>query len=349
MLRPGMWHGPMSQGLNIGLLMTLRSDIPTILTMQTPLFVLARRGVSEVVVNGGAYYKAEGGKACGNDPAVMLIARSLLKPWQFLAADAAGEEPFWALGLASHSGQSHHLEELQHLSAAALAGEAELFCPRGYPIDPAAAAAMRSAGVAPSRLHHPCAGKHLLQIAGCRRHGFAVDNYWDPEHPLQKRLMALLGPMVGEKPVWLTDSCGLPTLAISAKAHLNLWERLAVSDEPKIRQLRQLWLGNIRLVGGFGRLESDLMEVCPGKIIAKEGADGLLVVVALPDGGQPAATCLVKVASGFTTSHMALGLWSFLSRQPDMPLVLQKLTDYLRSRLEKWVPRDFELELPPFA
>ena len=330
--------------------MTLRTDIPTILDHLTPLFALARKGVAEVVITGVTYYKQEGKAPVGSDPSVVLVARSLLKPWQFLAFDAAGSDAFWALGLASHSGQPHHMDALHKLSDVAHAGEEELFCPRGFPLDPAIASVMQNSGIQPSRLHHPCAGKHLVALAACTRNGWSHDKYWDTEHPAQKKVQSLVGGIVGEKPLWMTDSCGLPTIAITAKAHLNLWERLATGDDPKVRELRRLWTENIRLVGGYGRLESDLMEVARGQILAKEGADGLLAVVALPADGQPAATILIKLASGYSHVHLALALWGVLSRQPaaELPKAFQVVAEYLRSRLEKWVPGDQELVLPPF-
>jgi L-asparaginase II len=339
----------------------IRTDINSILTGAAPLFAMARRGVAEVVISGVCYFKVEGQRLQGSDPNVVLIARSLLKPWQFLAADigrgdkATGleaddsDESFWAMGLASHSGQPHHMEQIAKLCEVAGAGENELFCPRGYPLDPAISSVMQNSGILPSRMHHPCSGKHLVQLAACRRGDFPKD-YWNPEHPLQKRLGAIIGQQVGEKPIWMTDSCGLPTLAITAKAHVNMWERLALSDDPKIRRLRALWTNNIRLVGGYGRLESDLMEVSKGRIIAKEGADGLLVVSALAVGGEPAATCLVKLASGYSSTYLALALWSILSTVPaaDLPPTFALISQYLKSRLEKWVPGDQELVLPPF-
>jgi L-asparaginase II len=326
----------------------VRTDIPTIVTGAAPIFALARRSVAEVVISGVSYLKVEGQRLQGSDPFVMLIARSLLKPWQFLAADVDADESFWALGLASHSGQPHHMESLAHLCEAAGAGEDELFCPRGYPLDPATASVMQNGGIRPSRMHHPCSGKHLVHLAACRKHGWPIDSYWNTEHPIQKRLANIIGQQVGEKPVWMTDSCGLPTLAITAKAHINMWERLALADDPKSRRLKELWADNIRLVGGSGRLESDLMEVTKGRVIAKEGADGLLVVSALPVGGEPAATVLIKLASGYSTTYLALALWSILSSAQDLPPTLLLVRDYLRSRLEKWVPGDQELVLPPF-
>jgi L-asparaginase II len=147
----------------------------------------------------------------------------------------------------------------------------------------------------------------------------------------------------------MTDSCGLPTLAVSARAHVTLWERLALSDDPKVAHLRHLWTDNIRLVGGYGRLESDLMEVTKGQVIAKEGADGLLVLVSLPASGHQVATCLVKLASGYSTTYLALALWSLLSRQRELPPAFETVVAYLRSRLERWVPGDQELVLPPFT
>lgn len=328
--------------------MSLRTDITTVLSDLTPLFALARKGVAEVVISGVSYFKVEGQKIQGSDPSVMVIARSLLKPWQFLAADVGDEEHLWALGLASHSGQPHHMEELRHLCDVAGAGEDELFCPRGYPLDPAVSSVMQNSGIKPTRLHHPCAGKHLVMLASCRVHGYSPSQYWDMEHPIQKRLGALLGSQLGEKPIWMTDSCGLPTLAVTARAHLNLWERLALSDEPKAQRLKRLWTSNVRLVGGYGRLESDLMEVTKGRVIAKEGADGLLMLVSLPDGGHPVATCFVKLATGYSSTYLALALWSILSRSTDLPPAFQQVIEYLKSRLERWVPGDQELVLPPF-
>ncbi len=329
--------------------MTLRSDIKTVVSDAAPLFALARKGVAEVVISGLSYLKIDGQKVQGSDPSVLVIARSLLKPWQFLAADVGDNEPFWALGLASHSGQPHHMEQLAHLREVAHAGEDELVCPRGFPLDPAVSSVMQTSGIQPTRMHHPCAGKHLVQLAACRQHGYPLERYWDSEHPLQKRLALLLGQQLGEKPIWMTDSCGLPTIAATARAHLHLWERLATSDDPKHERLRRLWINNARLVGGYGRLDSDLMEISKGKVLVKEGADGLLMVSALPDGSHPVATCFIKLASGYSTTYLALALWSILSRSEGLPPAMQQVCDYLRSRLERWVPGDQELVLPPFV
>lgn len=330
--------------------MTRRDDMTTVLSHLTPLFALARKGVAEVVVTGVSYFKRERESIQGGDGNVMVVARSLLKPWQFLAADVArgdpSEESFWALGLASHSGQSHHLEAMKKLAAAANATEDDLFCPRGYPMDTAEAWFMRSRELHPARWHHPCAGKHLLAIAACRQHGFPVHGYWDPDHPLQKRLAFLLGQQLGEKPLWMTDSCGMPTLATTARAQLNLWERLATTQDRSVVAMRQLWSSYPHLVGGTGRLDTDLMEVASGRILAKEGADGLLALVALPFDAEPAATVFIKLGTGYNATYLALALWALLSKTRDLPSAFLPVVDFLKARLEKWIPADQELVLP---
>ena len=332
----------------------MNTEIPTILNDARPLFALSRKGVAEVVISGVSYVKVEGDKIQGENPGVVLISRSLLKPWQFLAVDMPPEdvtspEPFWALGLASHSGQAHHMEQLKKLGEIARAGEDELFCPRHFPLDPGVASVMQNSGIQPTRMHHPCSGKHLLHLAACRAHGFSIERYWDVEHPLQKKLAAVIGREVTERPLWMTDSCGLPTVALPIKTHLGMWERLATSDDPKVARLRRIWTSNARLIGGYGRFESDLMEVMKGRVIAKEGADGLLAVLALPEAGEPAAVCLIKLASGYSSTYLALALWSTLSGAKDLPRAFRDVQEYLRSRLEKWVPGDQELSLPPFV
>lgn len=330
--------------------MIRRDEMTTVLSHLSPLFALARKGVAEVVVSGVSYFKREGAPALGGDTNVMIVARSLLKPWQFLAADISGIdpvlEPFWALGLASHSGQPLHMEAIQRLAEKAQASEDELFCPRGYPLDATEAWIMQSQQKKPSRWHHPCAGKHLLAIAACRHHGFPVRGYWDHEHPLQKRLAFLLGQQLGEKPLWMTDSCGMPTLAATARAQIQLWERMALSQHEKVDFMRRLWTTQGRLVGGTGRLDSDLMDAAPGQILAKEGADGLLALVALPEKGQPAATVFIKLGSGYNSTYLALALWALLSRIEDLPSAFLPVVDYLKARLEKWIPADQELILP---
>jgi L-asparaginase II len=324
------------------------SDINSIYSNIKPIFSLTRKSIPEIIVSGLVHTKRQGEDASGHNPSVQLVGRSLLKPWQFLASDASGKEAFWSLGLASHSCQSVHLEQLDLLSKAAEAGENELYCPRSFPLDPMVSAKMKIDGQRPSRMHHPCSGKHLLMLAACNKNGMDPDSYFNIEHPIQKKLQSIVGQLIDEKPDWVLDSCGLPTLATSIRAHMNMWERMALSEEENIVTMKDLWTRNPVLVGGHERLDTAIMEIGEGKILAKEGADGLLMVQSIPVEGEPSFSILIKLAAGYQPAYLALSLWSVLSREENLSPAFANITDYLRSKLEKWVPGDQELMLAPF-
>jgi L-asparaginase II len=213
------------------------------------------------------------------------------------------------------------------------------------PLDANVAAAMKASGQAASRLHHPCAGKHLLMLAAARKEDAPVESYWHEDHPIQRRIQALVGKEASEKLTWVTDSCGLPVAAMPVRALMNMYERFALDDAEPARQLKKSWLDNPRLVGGSRRLDSDICEASGKKLLAKEGADGLLMVQSLPSAGETVAGCFVKIASGYNTAHIGLALWSLLSSRDDLNAPLVTLRDYLRSRLEEWVPKDQTLQI----
>ncbi len=311
-----------------------------------PLFAFTRKGISEVVVHGIVALKHQGLQLVGGDASTIIVTRSLLKPWQALATGGAtGDQAFWVMGIASHSGQSNHIEQLHELIKVTGASESDLVCPRSLPLDSNVAAAMKANGQTASRLHHPCAGKHLFMLAAASKEEAPVESYWHEDHPIQRRIQALVGKEASEKLTWVTDSCGLPVAAMPVRALMNMYERFALDELEPARQLKKLWLDNPRLVGGSRRLDSDICEAGGRKLLAKEGADGLLMVQSLPSAGETVAGCFVKIASGYNVAHIGLALWSLLSSRDDLNAPLVSLRDYLRSRLEEWVPKDQTLQI----
>src|SRR6476660_9278746 len=65
------------------------------------------------------------------------------------------------------------------------------------------------AGRPEGKLGHNCSGKHAGMLAACRANGWPMHPYRDPDHPLQRRVVELVGP--GEIAV---DGCGVPTIAM---------------------------------------------------------------------------------------------------------------------------------------
>jgi len=314
-------------------------------SLSNPLFVLSRGQVPEVVVYGASVYRNVDDNL-DNEQSFQVVTRDLLKPWQFIASDVQGEDDFWALGLSSHAGEALHMEALEKLSKAAEAGESELFCPRGYPFDWETSTRLKLSGENPTRLHHPCSGKHLVMIAACRKHDYPVDSYWDVNHPLQKKILGLLGREASEQISWLTDNCGLPTAVMSSRAQLSLWQKLAYAEDEFSVGLKDLWTRNPMLVGGRRRLDSSLVELTGGKVLAKEGGGGLFVMQSLPIEGEEPAGLLIKLASGYHYEHLALAIWAALSQQKKLPAGFQQIADFLKDQLSDLVPNHFTIHLP---
>lgn len=311
-----------------------------------PIFAFNRKGITEVVVHGLVELKKQGVASRSETASTIVVTRSLLKPWQALATGGFDRaQAFWAMGFASHSGQAQHLENLRELVANTGANEASLVCPRTFPLDQSEAAIMKRSGAQASRLHHPCAGKHLLMLAASANENAPIDSYWHESHPVQKRIQALVGREASEKLTWVTDSCGLPVAAMPIRALMNMYEKFALDESQQAADLKYLWTSHPKLVGGSRRLDTDLCEIGNGNLIAKEGADGLLFVQTLPHNDEPIIGCFIKISSGHNTAHLGLALWSLLSSREDLNSTLIAVRNYLRGRLEEWIPKDQVLEI----
>ena len=150
--------------------------------MAEPLRVAVRRGTfveSVHEVHGVAVRDGEVVASFG-DPSLTASLRSAAKPLQALPLARAypelGEEEL-AIAAASHYGTPRHIEAVRKLLAATGGSEDELDCGRqeGRPQEP---------------IYDNCSGKHAGMLATCRAHGWPVEGYRHPEHPLQQLLLA---------------------------------------------------------------------------------------------------------------------------------------------------------------
>ena len=276
-----------------------------------------------------------------------IVARSLLKPFQALAIctetmrRAAGDRLI--LSMASHSGQSEHLKALEAFAQDLKVNLEQLRCPACFPMDNEEAEGMRATGQAPGRLCHPCAGKHLFMLAACVEARLPTENYVAADHPIQKRIMDSVESYAESPLEWISDSCGVPTAALQFRALANLWKRFAVDKTQTAMSLKESWIKFPYLSGGKGRLDSILTATFAGRLVAKEGADGLLVVQSIEQGDT--STALVKIASGYNSKYLALGLMSALKRSEKLSLLFRDLAGYLETQLSQYYPQD---QLPEF-
>lgn len=245
-------------------------------------------------------------------PEAMSLPRSALKPLQAVGMVVAGLDvapELLALAAASHTGEPAHVALVERLLRTASVDATALRNIPGLPLDPA-----RAAEAGPSAVVAPCSGKHAAMVATCVAAGWALDDYPDPDHPLQRRLLREVERLAGT-PVGATvlDGCGAPTFALPLTA-LARAARLLVLAGPGTpeRRVADAMRAHPATVGGGIRAVTKAMRAVPG-LLAKDGAEGVLAF-ALPDGRAGA----VKVHDGADRAlgaalFGALDAWSVAS------------------------------------
>lgn len=224
--------------------------------------------VDVAVVDGAGKVVASAG-----DPHRPAAFRSSAKPIQARAAILSGwvpdDDSVLATACASHSGEPEHVAVVRRILAAAGLRETALACPPDVPLDSAAALAVSAV----SPLYHNCSGKHAAMLAASVAAGWPTQSYFAMDHPFQRVVRNLVSDLFGASPRELVDGCGVPTpvaeLSVLARAFLRL------DGGPEAAAMR----AHPFLVGGTGRLDTDVMRAVPS-LLVKSGAEGLVCVAA---------------------------------------------------------------------
>jgi L-asparaginase II len=236
--------------------------------MAEPLRVAVRRGAileSTHVVHAMA---VQDGKvvASAGDPDLLASLRSSAKPIQALLLARSREdldENDLAIASASHFGTEMHVEAVRALLSKTGGDESELDC------------GMQD-GRPPEPIYHNCSGKHAAMIAVCRAHGWPVEGYRLPDHPLQRALHAEVAAAAELEPSDVPtgpDGCGVVCFALPLERAAHAFSRFEQLDGGT--RIAAAMRARPELVGGNGGTDTELMRALPGWI-AKGGAEGLM-------------------------------------------------------------------------
>lgn len=143
--------------------------------------------------------------------------------------------------------------------------------------------------LAPSQLHNNCSGKHIGFLSACVMNGWDILNYTDFEHPLQKIIIEKMSEYYNFEPKYLAqDGCGAPIMAMPfenmCKGFIKCFE-----EYPKIQEA---FSQQPYLIGGYGKIDSEIIFASNGRLISKVGAEGLCMVY----NPQKSQVLLVKIA-----------------------------------------------------
>lgn len=241
------------------------------------------------------------------DPHRLTFFRSSFKPFQALPLVSDGAASHYeltpeelALCSASHAGTPEHVRVVEGLLERIGASEEALACGPQEPFDREAARTLVRRDGSWGRLHNNCSGKHAGMLMVARHAGWPTDGYEERDHPVQERIRQELSAWIDVDPgrlAWGVDGCGVPTPYLSVRQMSRAYARLGRASREGERAPRAVvdaMTSHPRLVAGDGRLTTRLMEAVSGRILAKEGAEGVLCMAG-PDEGWGLA---LKVRDG---------------------------------------------------
>ncbi len=261
----------------------------------TPLIELFRGGTLEcqhlgsvAVVNTQGQLLAQVG-----DPHWLSFTRSTLKALQALPfVEAGGPQHFGlsieqvALLCASHGGEDAHVTQVQAMLDKAGLTYKALRCGCHVPGFFTLRDVAPPQGLRFDERHNNCSGKHSGFLSYCVQHGLSLDDYTDPQHPLQQAIRRDVARAAGIDANELKmgiDGCSAPNYAMPLSNLARAYARLASGARDgefgaSFALLGEAMTGHPDMVSGTGRSDLAFMTAGAGDWVSKVGADGVQVV-----------------------------------------------------------------------
>lgn len=318
--------------------------------MWVPLVDYRRNGIAEVTVHGAIAWVSENHVVYSYGGDVVCYGRSMMKPFHMkVFTEQLDSELNWpqkAVSVSSHNAEADHIKTVMSILSRSEWGLMQT--PLATPLMQFGRQLRR-----PRRWYHTCSGEHAAILRGCRHRGWSRVGYVWPHHPFHQNYIAYVKNVLGSEWTPLAtakDGCGLATNSMTVTEMASLFAHLVTQKNDD-----WIWECMVRhpdLIGGFNRLDSTILKTCDGKVIAKEGADGLLgLAIEHPDYPQGLGI-VIKIAHGWNPQAMwyvarwVLGVLGFELRNPyrlhrqKAFIVPEVVPGRYRQRLSQIVPWD---------
>jgi L-asparaginase II len=250
-----------------------------------PLVESWHEGIAAIVKPDGTIVDAWG------DIDARVLPRSANKPIQAMAFVESGAVERFRLGnehialsCASHNGETRHVETVRAWLKKVGLSEDDLECGTHPPRLQASIESLARANTLPTQAFNNCSGKHSGFLTTAVAHGEPTKGYIKYDHPVQKRLRAVMSDLCGDNADDYphgTDGCGIPTLATPlkslAKAMANMAEpsRLSNKRAEAATRIRAAISAEPFMMAGTGRFCTRINSALPGVAQIKTGAEGV--------------------------------------------------------------------------
>ncbi len=213
------------------------------------------------------------------------LPRSALKPFQVIAMLHQGldlSDELLALAGASHWGEPMHVDGVLRILAGAGLSVDDFVHTADLPLDEAARNEWLRAGRGREPLAHNCSGKHAAMLRTCLTAGWTMEDYRNPEHPLQLAVREVLEDYCGIVGDPVVDGCTAPAFVTTLPGLARSFGCWAAESKGAGKLVADAYRSYPEHTSGTADPVVRIHRQIPGAV-AKVGADGILAV-GLPDG-----------------------------------------------------------------
>lgn len=209
-----------------------------------------------------------------------------------------------AVCCASHAGTDEHTEAVRSILDKIGLSESDLQCGVHEPLDKASREFLIKNSLPASQIHNNCSGKHAGMLAVCAASNWDIKNYLgcglraeatgqalpdrnavkreqpSKDHPLQKEIIKSVSEFANYDETKINtgvDGCSAPVHALPhykmGVAFLNLFLN------KYYEKIKKAFQENPFMIGGNGRLDTEIIKASSGRLISKVAAGGLCVTI----------------------------------------------------------------------
>ncbi len=191
----------------------------------------------------------------------------------------------------SHNGEKIHIDTVKKILKKAKLQESWLKCGTQAPLYYTVLGKLPNKAEKFTVLQHNCSGKHSGMMALSVYLGWKPQDYYKPEHPVQKLILKSVSELCNfpKNRIGLgTDGCSLPNFALPLKnmaygfAHLAESVANQKTNPDPFGIIGKAMQKYPQMVSGKGRFDYVLAVASQGKVISKAGAEALSCV-AVPE------------------------------------------------------------------
>jgi L-asparaginase II len=184
----------------------------------------------------------------------------------------------------SHNAESEHLHVVNTILQKIGLKPDDLNCGPQYPSSKKDANVLIKADVKPHHIHNNCSGKHAGMLATCVLMNWPIEDYINPNHPLQKAIKEICSLMYEypeQKMITALDGCSAPIFSVPVKNQAIAYKNLVSNNHlpDAVKEACELVVKAVSaypfMVAGSKRYCTDMMQITAPQIIGKTGAEGI--------------------------------------------------------------------------